>query len=163
MYHARVEACGLVLDVLLHYTDLVTLIVGRGHDGTHYGVKLDTIAELTGLGRRRIDRAVRDLHAAGFLASHTRAERTDSGYRGLTAVRQLSIELFHVLGLGTVLQKARTKVNALRKARLEAAGLAYKRIDGKAREFRAATNKRRHGAEARPVTAFLASLLPLPS
>lgn len=160
MYHQRLDACGLILQVLMHYCDGVTLIVGRGEDGHHYGLKLETIAELTGLHPRRVDRALRDLHLAGFLTSHSRAEKTRDGYRGLVAVRQISLELFYALGLGTLVQKLRQKLYARRKARQAPQERAQHGLAITARENRAKSDKRRHGAPAPLLRAFLPDYSP---
>nr|VFJ69002.1 MAG: hypothetical protein BECKDK2373B_GA0170837_12305 [Candidatus Kentron sp. DK] len=47
----RREACILVMDVLIHYLDLVKLIVGiPQEDGGIRGITMERIAELAGLG-----------------------------------------------------------------------------------------------------------------
>lgn len=145
MYRERLEACGIFLQCLLHYTDVVTLVVGKADDGKFFGLRLDRIAELTGLHERRVDRVVRDLHAAGFFVSKTRAERAGEGYRGLTAVRQLSAELFWAIGLGPLLEKARQRHYARRQAALQPRRIADGGLRAKAAEFDSEAHKRRRG------------------
>lgn len=150
MYEPRLEACSTFLQALLHYTDVVTLVAGKAEDGEFFGVRLDKLSQLTGLHERRVDRVVRDLHAAGFLVSKTRAERAGEGYRGLTAVRQISAELFWALGLGPLLEKARRRYYTHRQRKLQARQAplqtALNRMATMAREFENSAAKRRRGA-----------------
>lgn len=161
MYQPRLEACAIFLQALLHYTDVVTLVAGKAEDGEFFGVRLDKLSQLTGLHERRVDRVVRDLHAAGFLVSKTRAERLaeDQGYRGLTAVRQISAELFWALGLGPLLEKARKRYYTHRQRKLQARQAPLQAALGRmatlGREFANAASKRRNGASLSEVLAKL--------
>jgi hypothetical protein len=53
---------------LIHYLDLLTLRVGIPQDdGSFGGIGLEWIAELSGMGLRRVERATHDLVAAGIV------------------------------------------------------------------------------------------------
>ena len=61
MRSERREACCSLLAALLHYCDLVTLIIGvPQEDGSLLPLTLKTLAERAGIGLRRAERAIRD-------------------------------------------------------------------------------------------------------
>jgi hypothetical protein len=117
----RLEAIGLVVSAMLWWTDLASYRVGkpsRKHPRWVDGLSMYTIAEWTGLSQPRIDRAIRDLHLAGYLRSRQLdpgKRRTKAGYilaspqpveeygnklhRGLPAVRVFTERLFDRLGV----------------------------------------------------------------
>jgi len=107
----RREACLDLLGALVHYLDLATLRVGIPQaDGTLQGLSLAFLAEKAGLGRRRAERACRDLRRAGLVNIHPRAQKTEDGhYRGLPAIRGVPEALFQVFGLSKWLQHERDK------------------------------------------------------
>lgn len=142
MYCPRLQAVALVLEAFVYHMDVVSLVVGRSlptpekPDGEFLGVRLDTIAELTGLEARRVDRAMRDIHAAGFITSHRRAEKLTGGeYRGHTSIRQLSIELFYAVGMGALFERLRSKAYRRRVDRKAFQAAAHTRLAAKARDF----------------------------
>ena len=79
----RREACISLLGCILHYTDLVTLRVGIPQpDGSMAGLTLPFIADLSGLGERRAERAIHDLKAAGIITVHPICEKiSDTVYK----------------------------------------------------------------------------------
>ncbi|MCB1794468.1 MAG: hypothetical protein KDJ70_08600, partial [Candidatus Competibacteraceae bacterium] len=107
----RREACLDLLGALVHYLDLATLRVGIPQaDGTLQGLSLAFLAEKAGLGRRRAERACRDLRRAGLVTVYPRAQSTgDERYRGLPAIRGVPVALFQVFGLSKWLQHERDK------------------------------------------------------
>jgi len=107
----RREACLDLLGALVHYLDLATLRVGIPQtDGTIQGLSLAFLAEKAGLGRRRAERACRDLRRAGLVNIHPRAQKTEDGhYRGQPAIRGVPEALFQVFGLSKWLQHERDK------------------------------------------------------
>ena len=107
----RREACLDLLGALVHYLDLATLRVGIPQaDGTILGLSLAFLAEKAGLGRRRAERACRDLRKAGLVNIHPRAQKTEDGhYRGQPAIRGVPEALFQVFGLSKWLQHERDK------------------------------------------------------
>ena len=107
----RREACLDLLGALVHYLDLATLRVGIPQaDGTLQGLSLAFLAEKAGLGRRRAERACRDLRRAGLVNIHPRAQKTEDGhYRGQPAIRGVPVALFQVFGLSKWLQHERDK------------------------------------------------------
>ena len=107
----RREACLDLLGALVHYLDLATLRVEIPQaDGTLQGLSLAFLAEKAGLGRRRAERACRDLRRAGLVTVYPRAQPTgDERYRGLPAIRGVPEALFQVFGLSKWLQHERDK------------------------------------------------------
>ena len=107
----RREACLDLLGALVHYLDLATLRVGIPQaDGSIQGLSLAFLAEKAGLGRRRAERACRDLRKAGLVNIHPRAQKTEDGhYRGQPAIRGVPEALFQVFGLAKWLQHERDK------------------------------------------------------
>ena len=107
----RREACLDLLGALVHYLDLATLRVGIPQaDGSIQGLSLAFLSEKAGLGRRRAERACRDLRKAGLVTIYPRAQPTgDERYRGLPAIRGVPEALFQVFGLHKWLQHERVK------------------------------------------------------
>jgi len=107
----RREACVGLLACLLHYTDLVTLRVGIPQgDGAFQGLTMEFLAETSGLGLRRAERAIHDLVAAGIVSIHPVAQRLeDCAYKGFAAIRAISRSLFDAFGLGAWLRHEREK------------------------------------------------------
>ncbi len=107
----RREACLDLLGALVHYLDLATLRVGIPQtDGSTRGLSLAFLAERAGLGRRRAERACRDLRKAGLVTVYPRAQKTeDDRYRSRPAIRGVPEALFQVFGLSKWLQHERDK------------------------------------------------------
>lgn len=134
----RREACLGLLGCLLHYTDLVTLRVGVPQpDGSFQGLTMEFLAETSGLGHRRAERAIHDLAAAGIVSVHPIAKRIDDcTYKGFAAIRAVSRSLFDAFGLGAWLRHEREKAAKRREKKERKAnprGLAHVKmaIDGK--------------------------------
>lgn len=117
----RREACISLLGCILHYTDLVTLRVGIPQpDGSMAGLTLPFIADLSGLGERRAERAIHDLKAAGIITVHPICEKiSDTIYKGIAAIRTVCVHLFTALGFDAWLRHERQKA-ADRKKKKEA-------------------------------------------
>lgn len=115
----RREACVDLLACLLHYTDLVTLRVGVPQaDGSFQGLTMEFLAETSGLGLRRAERAIHDLAAAGIVSIHPIAQRIeDCAYKGFAAIRAVSRSLFDAFGLGKWLRHERDKAVKRREKR----------------------------------------------
>jgi hypothetical protein len=124
----RREACLAVLGCMIHFLDLVTLRVGIPTPGGFKGLTIPYLAELSGLGERRAERAIRDLVKANLVTVHPLCERKDDfTFKGYAAIRTLSANLFSLFGLGRWLPHEREKAIARlkKKRRLqEAADLA---------------------------------------
>lgn len=158
MYAPRLEAVRLVVLDLLEYLDPVTLVVGRAPNGQHFGRRVDRLAELRGLDQRRAERAIHDIHAAGWVASHRRAEPVEGSpgeYRGRTSVRQLAAELFVLLGLAPLLEKTRRRLYEARKGLTVLVEYARRSLADKGRKWREA----RHN-DARTLGQILERLKP---
>lgn len=97
----RREGCMAILGCILHYTDLVTLRVGIPQaDGSMAGLTMPFLAEKSGLGERRAERAIHDLKAAGIITVHPICKKiSDAIYEGMAAIRTVSKHLFTALGL----------------------------------------------------------------
>jgi hypothetical protein len=117
----RRESCIAILSCILHYMDLITLRVGIPQaDGSLQGLTMSYLAELSGLGERRAERAIHDLKAAGIITVHPICEKvSDTVYKGVAAVRTVSVKLFTVLGLDAWLNHERRRAGE-RKAHKEA-------------------------------------------
>jgi hypothetical protein len=97
----RRESCMAILGCILHYTDLVTLRVGIPQaDGSMAGLTMSFLADKSGLGERRAERAIHDLKAAGIITVHPICTKiSDTIYEGIAAIRTVSKYLFAALGL----------------------------------------------------------------
>jgi len=117
----RRESCTAILSCILHYTDLTTLRVGIPQtDGSLQGLTMPYLAQLSGLGERRAERAIHDLKAAGIITVHPVCEKiSDTVYKGAAAIRTVSVKLFTVLGLDAWLNHERRRAGE-RKADKEA-------------------------------------------
>jgi hypothetical protein len=109
----RRESCLGVLGCLIHYLDLLTLRVGiPQEDGSFGGIGMERIADLSGMGLRRVERATHDLVAAGILGVHPIAKEERPGeFTSLPAIRTISASLFKAFGLGHWLKHERDKVS----------------------------------------------------
>jgi len=109
----RREALGILLSCLVHRVDLVTLRVGipgeRGQFRAYTDVEL---SKMTGLGIRRLERAMQDLADIGFIKIQRRCKKNSDGQSiGLAAIRTLSTQFFELIGLGKKLKKERGKAS----------------------------------------------------
>ena len=117
----RREACIAVLGCILHYTDLITLRVGIPQPGgSMAGLTMPFLAELSGLGERRAERAVADLKKAGIITVHPICEKLeDATYKGYAAIRTVTKHLFTALGLSAWLEHERRKAQERQDKRAE--------------------------------------------
>jgi hypothetical protein len=117
----RRESCTALLSCILHYTDLTTLRVGIPQaNGSMQGLTMPYIAELSGLGERRAERAIHDLKVAGIITVHPICEKvSDTVYKGVAAIRTVNAKLFTVLGLDGWLRHERKRASE-KKAKREA-------------------------------------------
>lgn len=118
----RREACLILLGVLLHYLDLVTLRVGIPTAEGLTGLTSAFLAERAGLCPRRAERAMRDLAKARLITIHPYAQRQANGsYSGYGAIRTETHRLFTVFSLDSWLKYERDRATARRrKARVKA-------------------------------------------
>lgn len=117
----RREACVAILGCILHYTDLVTLRVGIPQpDGSMAGLTMPFLAEKSGLGERRAERAIHDLKAAGIITVHPICQQLeDATYKGFAAIRTVCKYLFAALGLDAWLEHERRKAQERKAKRTE--------------------------------------------
>jgi hypothetical protein len=107
----RREAIVRVVKCLLYFMDLVTLRVALSRaDERCVGLTETSIARWTGLSLWRVERALADLRAAGFLRSVQARVVKDGRYFGLAAIRTFSASFFARLGLGTTLVLERKRI-----------------------------------------------------
>ncbi len=113
----RREGCILILSSIMHYMDLVSMLVGvPQNDGSIRNLTMELLAEVAGISLRRAERAVHDLVAAGFLAVVPVWDEVAPGqFRGRAAVRAVPESLFGLLGLGGSLADERKKAENRRK------------------------------------------------
>ena len=120
----RREACIKVLAVMVEHMDLVTMRVGFPTEPGFFNYKMENLAERTGMGLRRVARAVRDLKNMDFLViSQIRERLKDGSYRSFSAIKIVSTTLFDALGLRGWLDKERAKA----RERLRKKEKAYKK------------------------------------
>nr|VFJ89538.1 MAG: hypothetical protein BECKLFY1418B_GA0070995_10166 [Candidatus Kentron sp. LFY] len=112
----RREACILVMDALFHYLDLVKLIVGIPlEDGGVRGIPMEKIAEMTGMGLRRVERAMHDLVAAGMVSVHRFCNQVEPDkYIGYPAIRVIPTTVFSLFGLDVILKQERDRATQRR-------------------------------------------------
>ena len=112
----RREACGILLSCLIHRMDLVTLRVGIPDDAQKMqGYSEKALCRMTGLGLRRVERAMRDLVAMGIVTVYARSQKQNDGsYKGIAAVRTISMRFFDLIGLGKKIRKERKKASQRR-------------------------------------------------
>jgi hypothetical protein len=117
----RREACVAILGCILHYTDLVTLRIGIPQpDGSMAGLTMPYLAELSGLGERRAERAIADLKKAGIITVHPICQQLDDAtYKGVAAIRTVTKHLFTAIGLSAWLEHERRKAQERKDKRSE--------------------------------------------
>lgn len=108
----RREACLLALSAILEFTDLTSLRCGIPTSSGFLSLTLDYLCRFTGMGQRRMERAVADLKAANILTiSQPRQLKSDGSWRGLAAVKAVSQHLFTAFGLSRWLAHERDRAN----------------------------------------------------
>ncbi len=96
----RREACLLLLNAILEFTDLASLRCGVPTSGGFISLTLDYLVRYTGLTMRRAERAMADLKRANLLTvSQPRQLQEDGSWRGLAAVKAVNALLFTAFGL----------------------------------------------------------------
>lgn len=96
----RREACVLVLAAILEFTDVTSLRCGIPTSSGFMSLTLDYLATFTGMGIRRVERAIADLKFSNILTvSQPRQLLEDGTYRGLAAVKAVNSLLFACFGL----------------------------------------------------------------
>jgi|SRR5690554_2953718 len=117
----RRESCICLMAAILKYTDLTSLRVGIPTANGFKSLTIEFLARQTGLTLKRIERAIKDLKAAGLLTVSQPRQLLENGkWVGLAAVKAVNHQLFHVFGLGSMLKAERDKAvkRLRRKAKL---------------------------------------------
>jgi hypothetical protein len=84
------------------------------------GLTMPFLAELSGLGERRAERAIHDLKAAGIITVHSICQQLDDAtYKGFAAIRTVTRHLFTALGLNAWLEHERRKALERKNKRTE--------------------------------------------
>jgi len=108
----RREACVILLKALLKHTDVASLRVGIPTEDGFLNLTVNYIANQTGMTLKRVERALKDLKAAGLITvSQPRELKPDGTWRGLAAVKAVSKNLFGAFGLQVMLEKERKKAS----------------------------------------------------
>lgn len=109
----RREACILILCSILEFTDLASLRCGVPSANGFQSLTLDYLAKFTGMGMRRVERAIADLKHANILTVVQPRQRLEDGtYRGLAAVKAVNSLLFGAFGLIKWLKHERQRASA---------------------------------------------------
>ncbi len=97
----RREAITSVLQVLLHYIELISLKVGINTPASEViSFDIHFIANKAGIEPIRARRAMKDLVKAGYLKISRQWTRKDDGdYIGLPSLREFTLKFFHDLGI----------------------------------------------------------------
>ena len=150
----RRESCILLMPALLKRVDLASLRVGFPTAKGFKNYTVDYLAADTGMGQKRVERALSDLKAAGIVTvTQINKKQKDGSYKGFAAIKTLSKNLFSALGLGVMLKKERKK--------------ASQRQEEKEKEWEEARQKENvtrtsKGRAALFMAAIMSSLTPLP-
>jgi hypothetical protein len=108
----RRESCIRLMSALLKRVELASLRVGIPTASGFMSYTVDYITLDTGMGQKRVERALSDLKAAGIVTvSQPRQKLPDGSYKGLAAIKTISKSLFSVFGLGVMLKKERDKAS----------------------------------------------------
>lgn len=106
----RREACLLLLNAILEFTDLASLRCGVPTSSGFISLTLDYLVQYTGLNMRRAERAMADLKQADLLTvSQPRQLQDDGSWRGLAAVKAVNALLFSMFGLHDWLRHERDR------------------------------------------------------
>lgn len=106
----RREACLLLLNAILEFTDLASLRCGVPSSNGFISLTLDYLVQYTGLNMRRAERAIADLKRANLLTvSQPRQLQDDGSWRGLAAVKAVNALLFTAFGLHERLKHERDR------------------------------------------------------
>ena len=104
----RREAIGLVMGVILAYTELSSLRFGIPTVNGFIVPDLKWLASKAGINLTRTKRAIADLTHSGLLSAQQPRTMNDLGqYRGHPVVRGVNTALFAILGLAKQLERAR--------------------------------------------------------
>lgn len=135
-YDNHVFAVARVLVCLVGHMDIVTLIVGRGADGEHYGLLVKSIADKLNMAQRTVERALHTIHSVGWIQTKTRAELTADGrYIGRSAIRFFSESFFQLIGLAKRLARRRQSEYQVRKGGRELRQAAMRELQRVGRHF----------------------------
>lgn len=106
----RREACLLLLNAILEFTDLASLRCGVPTSAGFLSLTLDYLVQYTGMNMRRAERAMADLKRANLLTvSQPRQLQEDGTWRGLAAVKAVNVLLFTTFGLHERLKHERDR------------------------------------------------------
>jgi hypothetical protein len=106
----RREACLLLQNAILEYTDLASLRCGVPTSAGFISLTLDYLVQYTGLNIRRAERAMADLKKANLITvSQPRQLKEDGTWRGLAAVKAVNPLLFTAFGLHERLKHERDR------------------------------------------------------
>ena len=106
----RREAWQIMLGTVLSLMDLNSMCLGRPRPSGFEDVSMEKIMEVSGMGKRRCERALKDLHKAGFFEPTQRRGCSKTGkWFGLRAIRQVKECLFEMIDLGKLLKLEQKK------------------------------------------------------
>ena len=109
----RREACQIVLETILSHLDLASMCLGVPTPASGFiDIDMRTIVRDTGIGQRRIERAIALFKEAGFMkVTQPRTQNEEGDYFGCRAIRVVTETLFEWLGLGPMLQRERARAS----------------------------------------------------
>ena len=109
----RREACQIVLETILSHLDLASMCLGVPTPASGFiDIDVRTIVRDSGIGQRRIERAIVLFKEAGFMkVTQPRTQNEEGDYFGCRAIRMVTDTLFEWLGLGPMLHRERAKAS----------------------------------------------------
>lgn len=109
----RREAVIVVLETILSHLDLASLCCGTPTLAEGFiDIDMKTLVRDSGLGQRRIERAIAQLKDAGFMeVTQPRGQSEEGKYFGCRAIRVVREALFEWLGLGPMLRRERDRAS----------------------------------------------------
>ena len=153
----RREACLVVTETLLSHLELASLSLGVPTLANGFiDIDMKAIVRDSGLGKRRCERAIRQLKRAGFMqVTQPRGRSNEGQYFGCRAIRIITTAFFDWLGLGPMLRRERARASEVlrrkaQKANRKLADFMRRVVSGAKPMF-----KRYHGGESRAQRAAL--------
>jgi len=158
MRSERREAVTVVVEVMCKHMDLATMQVGVPTPNGFYNYSFEKIRAETDLGKSRFQRAIKDIKkCTGFDVNQLYKQDADGSYKGMAAVKKMSMHLFKAIGLGSQMRREqqKAKVRMLKKERerfaLQSRDAKLRRADaefGRANSFQSVAEKIQYLREA---------------
>jgi len=158
MRSERREAVTIVVAVMCKHMDLASMQVGVPTPNGFYNYSFEKIRAETDLGKSRFQRAIKDIKkCTGFDVNQLYKQDADGSYKGMAAVKKMSMRFFKAIGLGSQMRREqkKAKVRMLKKERerfaLQGRDAKLRRADaefGRAKSFQTVAERIQHLRDA---------------